>query len=111
MIRPIVEHAQGRDVYCPSSGVIMRTLSPDTHPDAERVQLQLLREMSPWRKLELVEGMTRTVYALLLVGLRERHPSATEEELRLRLAALVLGRELATRAYGPLPGQEDAHGS
>jgi hypothetical protein len=88
----------------------VQTLSPDTHPDAERVQLQLLREMPPWRKLELVEGMTRTIYALLLAGLRERHPGPTTEELRLRLAALVLGRELATRAYGPLPEQEEAHG-
>lgn len=89
----------------------MQTLSPDTHPHAERVQVQLLREMPPWRKLELVEGMTRTVYTLLLAGLRERHPRATREELRLRVAALVLGRELATRAYGPLPEQEEAHGS
>jgi hypothetical protein len=88
----------------------MQTLSRDTSPDAERVQLELLRRMPPWRKLELVGAMTRTVYALLLAGLRERYPRATERELRLRRAALVLGRDLATRVYGPLPEEEEADG-
>jgi len=78
----------------------MATLSSDTHPDAEKVQLELLRRMPPWRKLELMEGMTRTVYCLLLAGLRERFPQATREELRLELATLVLGPDLAARAYG-----------
>jgi hypothetical protein len=88
----------------------MPTLSSDTHPDAEEVQLELLRRMPPWRKLELVEGMTQTVYTLILAGLRERHPLATTEELRLRLATLVLGPDLAARAYGRAPGQESADG-
>jgi hypothetical protein len=88
----------------------MQTLSRDTSADAERVQLELLRRMPPWRKLELAEEMTRTVYALLLTGLRERYPRATEQELRLRMAALVLGPELATRVYGPLPEEEEADG-
>jgi hypothetical protein len=88
----------------------MQTLSRDTSPDAEAVQLEILRRMPPWRKLELVEGMTQTVYALLLAGLRERYPRATEEELRWRRAALVLGRDLATRVYGPLPEEAEADG-
>ncbi len=78
----------------------MQTLSSDTHPDAEEVQLELLRRMPPWRKLELVDGMTQMVYSLVLAGLRERHPQATKEELRLRMATLVLGPDLAARAYG-----------
>ncbi len=87
----------------------MATLSSDTHPDAEEVQLELLRRMPPWRKLELMEAMTRTVYSLVLAGLRERHPQATKEELRLRMATLVLGPDLAARAYGRAmePGDGD----
>jgi hypothetical protein len=34
----------------------MQTRSSDTHPDAERVQLELLRRMPPWRKLEPDDG-------------------------------------------------------
>jgi hypothetical protein len=78
----------------------MQTLSSDTPPDAEEIQLELLRDMPAWRKLELMEEMTRTVFCLVLAGLRERHPQATKEELRLRVATLVLGPDLAARAYG-----------
>jgi hypothetical protein len=88
----------------------MQTLSFDTHPDAEEVQLELLRRMPPWRKLELVDGMTQMVYSLLLAGLRERFPQATTEELRLELAKLVLGPSLAARAYGGATEQESADG-
>jgi hypothetical protein len=31
----------------------MRTQSPDTHPEAERVQIELLRKAGPARRLEL----------------------------------------------------------
>jgi hypothetical protein len=46
--------------------------------------------------------MYQTVKPLTLCGLRQRHPNATETELRRRLADLLLGPELAMRVYGPL---------
>lgn len=46
--------------------------------------------------------MNATVRALALVGLRERYPEAGPEALRRRLADLLLGEELAAKAYGPL---------
>lgn len=79
----------------------MGTLSPDTHLDAEAVQIRMLRQMPSWRKLHLVSQITQTCYALALSGLRERHPTA--DELRMRFAVLVLGEELAAQAYGDLP--------
>jgi len=75
---------------------------PDTSPDAERVLLDLLRKAPPWRKLELVGQLNETVRTLALSGLRLRHPQAGPEELRRRLAGMLLGEELATRVYGPL---------
>jgi hypothetical protein len=47
--------------------------------------------------------MNRTVKGMALAGLRQRHPDDTPEQRRRRLAALLLGSELATRAYGPDP--------
>lgn len=69
----------------------MGRLSPDTHLDAEAVQIRLLRHMPPWRKLHLLSQMMQTCYVLALSGRRERHPTATPQELRVRLAVLVLG--------------------
>jgi len=79
----------------------MSTLFPDTQPKAERVQIELLRRASPWRKLEMVGQMNQTVRTLALSGLRQRYPHATPEELRRRLADLLLGPMLAARVYGP----------
>jgi len=79
------------------------TLSPDTDPEAERVQLEIFRNMPLGRKAQLVGEAIETSRALSLAGLRARHPEAGPEELRRRLFGLELGEELATRVYGPLP--------
>ena len=80
----------------------MPTLSADTRPEAERVQIALIRKAPSWRRVELAGEMYETVKELALIGLRQRHPHASPQELRRRLADLLLGSELATRAYGPL---------
>ena len=75
----------------------------DTHPEAEKAYHQIIRSMSFAQRIQLVEDMIMTGRALSLSGLRERFPSATPEELRRRLATLLLGDGLATRVYGPEP--------
>lgn len=74
----------------------------DTRPEAERVQIELLRRAPMWRKLELVGEMNQAVRTLALSGLRRRYPEATSDELRRLLADLLLGPALAARVYGPL---------
>jgi hypothetical protein len=74
----------------------------DTDPDAHRVHIELMRRAPGWRKLELAGQLRETLKTLALAGLRERHPNATDEEIRRRLADSLLGPELATTVYGPL---------
>ena len=81
-------------------------LFADTRPEAEAVLIKLLRQAPPWRKLHMVGQLNQTVRTLALSGLRQRHPQATDQELRRRLADLLLGPDLAAQAYGPLPGQK-----
>ena len=84
---------------------VMDTLpSSDTSRAAERVLFDLAREAPSWRKVELMGEMYRTVCDLALSGLRNRYPHSSENELRRRLADILLGTELALRAYGPFPG-------
>ena len=75
----------------------------DTHPDAEKVQLAILRSMPLWRKFRLINDLIVTGRKLSLAGLRERFPRASAEELHRRLASLLLGPELADKVYGPEP--------
>jgi hypothetical protein len=69
----------------------------DTRPAAERVHIQLLRQAPAWRKLQLLGELNAAARALALSGLRQRHPDASPEELRQRLAELWLGPELSAR--------------
>jgi len=81
----------------------MTTLADDTRPEIERLQIERLRQMPPWRKMALVGEMNRTVRALALAGLRQRYPDDSSAQRRRRLSNLLLGPELAGRAYGPMP--------
>lgn len=84
----------------------MTKLLPDTDPEVERVWLEMLRQAPVWRKMHMVAEINRAVRELVLLGLRERYPNDPPERLRRRLADLLLGEELAARAYGPLPPLE-----
>jgi hypothetical protein len=84
----------------------MAIFSPDTSPQIEQMQIEYLRQMPVWRKMALLAEMNQTVRELTLVGLRQRHPDDSPAKQRRRLANLLLGPELATRAYGAMP--EDA---
>jgi len=81
----------------------MSALFPDTRPEAEAVLIRLLREAPPWRKLEMVDQLNQSVRLLALAGLRQRYPAEDEATLLRRLASLLLGDELARKAYGSLP--------
>jgi hypothetical protein len=84
------------------------SLFPDTRPEAEAVLIGLLRQAPPWRKLIMVGQLNQAVRTLTLSGLRQRHPQATPQELRRRLADLLLGPDLAAQVYGPQEVQEAA---
>lgn len=67
----------------------MSALFPDTHPEAEKVQIELLRQAPVWRKLELVGQINEAVSIIALSGLRWRYPEDTAERLQRRLAYLM----------------------
>lgn len=81
----------------------MFTELTDISPEIEALQLKLLRQASPARKLELLAQMNATVRALALSGLRTRHPDDPPEIIQRRLADLILGAELASKVYGRAP--------
>ena len=75
------------------------TLAADSSPEAERIQLERWREMTPLEKARTVSALTRAVQELSLAGIRLRHPHASEDECLLRLAEIKLGRRLMAQAY------------
>jgi hypothetical protein len=78
----------------------MATLSSDTHPKMEALQIQLWRQASPTRKMNMLAQLNASARLLALTGLRSQYPQASEAELRFKLAVLLLGDELARKVYG-----------
>ena len=75
----------------------------DTHPAAENVQIEILRSMPAADRFRVLNDLIVTGRTLSLAGLQARFPKASPEELRRRLATLLLGSQLASTVYGPEP--------
>ena len=69
--------------------------SADTDPDAERVQLDLLRAASPSQRAGLAVALTTNAIAASRRALERRSPTASEEEIGLRFVELNYGPALA----------------
>jgi hypothetical protein len=78
----------------------MTALYSDTHPKMEALQIQLWRQASPTRKMNMLAQLNASARLLALTGLRSRFPNASEAELRFKMAVLLLGEELAQKVYG-----------
>ena len=63
--------------------------------------LRAFRDMSPARKIALVEHANRWARRVALAGIELRYPHASESERFRVLLDEVLGEELAEKAYGP----------
>ena len=78
----------------------MTALYSDTHPKMEALQIQLWRQASPTRKMNMLAQLNASARLLALTGLRSRFPQASDAELRFKLACLLFGDELAHKVYG-----------
>ena len=72
----------------------------DTSSSAREQQAARLQVMSPAEKSACVDALNRDVQLMAEAGIRRRHPTASDREVFLRLAALRIGRDLSIAAYG-----------
>ena len=75
----------------------------DTAEAASRRYHELLRTRAPYERLAQAMALTRMTRELAMAGLRSRHPDASPEELRVRLAVRLYGRAAAMRLFGTVP--------
>lgn len=72
----------------------------DTSPAAERVLIEGYRRMSPRQKLQRVAALNRTLEQLATARLRAQYgPDLSDRELKLRLAALRLPRDVMVQVF------------
>jgi hypothetical protein len=69
----------------------------DTHPEAEAVQMDLLRKASVAQRASMMRSLTRTAVASSRRALQRARPGLNQRELDLLFVELNYGRELADR--------------
>ena len=94
------ENKCGGDLFLKrgAAGDIIRgvaTLSPDTSPEAERVQIELLRNASVARRFELARALSEMAIGLALKAIRASMPGADDRAVMLRFVAVHHGEGLA----------------
>jgi hypothetical protein len=78
----------------PANGGTMLT---DTNPEAEKVQLELLRQKTPSERFALMRSLTAFVTGLSRRTLAEANPGLSDDELRIKVIELQYGKELAEK--------------
>ena len=79
--------------------------TPDTNPEAEKVLIDILRNMPPARKGDLIFGILRMGREIEIAGLKERYPEASKNKIWYLWARQHLGEKLFLEIYGEIPDE------
>lgn len=75
----------------------------DTSQAADARYHELLRALSPERRLDAAMRLCRATRSLAEQGVRNRHPDAGDDEVRVRLTVRLYGRAATIRLFGAVP--------
>ena len=77
----------------------MKTRPFDTSKEALEIQRQVLRRLSPARRIKMVFELTDELYSIIVAGIRARHPEFTEEDVIRERNRILWGDELYKAVY------------
>ena len=66
-------------------------MSIDTSPEADAIQIEIFRRMTPAQRLRLALEMSESMRNVALAGLRSRRPELNEKELSNELMRMMYG--------------------
>lgn len=75
----------------------MISQSPDTSLEAEKIQIELLRKATIYRRMSIVRSLSQTVMYLSRRAIKRANPSFTEREVDIAFVANHYGQDLAER--------------
>ena len=87
----------------------MRTQSVDTHPEAERIMIELIRSSSMSRRFRLVQSLTHSAFWAAAHAWQERDRTASEQEAAVHVLSYSYGSSLAKLVQGALERRECWH--
>lgn len=83
----------------------MNTLSSDTHPEIERLHIEMIRRTSVSRRLQMVTSLVKTTRQLSWRGICERYPDDTEGARIERFLTLLYNDTVLARKVASLLAQ------
>jgi hypothetical protein len=77
----------------------------DNSPEAKQAVIERYRRMTPTEKIELIASLNRAEKRRQMADIRSRYGDVSEEEMRMRLGVLRLGREMMIKIFGWVPDE------
>ena len=76
-----------------------KQLFEDTSEEIVQKMAEIARVTPIWKKLQQAADTSAAMKQFAIAGIRQRHPQATEEGLRRRLAAMLFDHENVVKMY------------
>jgi len=87
----------------------MRTQSVDTHPETERIMIELIRKASMSKRFRLVQTLTQSAFWSTIHTWQERRREANGQEAAMHVLSCSYGPSLAQRVQAGLEMRECWH--
>ncbi len=71
----------------------------DTSSEIKEIQIEVLKKMSPEKRLNIAIQLSEIAKKLLMEGIRTRHPEYKKEDVKLALIRILLGDEQFEMVY------------
>ena len=71
----------------------------DTSKEAQKIQREALRKLTPNQRIKMVFELTDELYSIIVAGIRARHPEFTEEDVIRERNRILWGDELYKAVY------------
>ena len=84
----------------------MQPYTTDTSVEAEAIQLELLRRMSPSDRIAKMCNLSASLRRMAFDAIRRIHPELDEAEVRLKFIESTYGKELAAEVRTHLQQRE-----
>ena len=86
----------------------MKPLAADTPLEVEEVQVRIWRSWTPEKRLETACNLLEFLRRRVNQAIRDQHPNASDDEIRIHCLRRAYGEETAARVAGFLAGPVDA---
>ncbi len=77
----------------------MNVIPLDTTIEAMKRQVEILRKVTPERRMEMAFELSDFLRSIVQAGVKERHPDYNEQQIQKEVLRLMIGESLFKQIY------------